>query len=104
MQAPPIQASGVITTARDLRARCLILFLLLPVLSMVSFCKQIKNSAHVQYKTIIDSINTFRNAPTLDHETDHLPRPSKSLIRESKSGARTAFGRRMMRPADSGKI
>ena len=64
MQAPPVQASGVITTAGDPRARCLyFLFLLSPFLSMVSFCKQIKYSAHVQYKTIIDSINSFRNAP-----------------------------------------
>ena len=30
---------------------------------MVSFCEQIKYSAHVQYKKIIDSMNTFRNAP-----------------------------------------
>ena len=69
MQAPPIQASGVITTAGDLRARCLFLFLLLPFLFMASFCKQIKHNAHVQYKNIIDSINTFRNAPILLRRT-----------------------------------
>ena len=69
MQARPIQASGVITTAGDFRARCLFLFLLLPFLSMVSFCKQIKYSAHVQYKIIIDSINTFRMAPFSIMET-----------------------------------
>ena len=69
MQAPPIQASGVITTAGDLRAGCLFLFLLLPFLFMASFCKQIKYSAHVQYKIIIDSINTSRNAPYLSMTT-----------------------------------
>ena len=90
MQAPPIQASGVITTARDLRPRCLFLFLLVPVLSMVSFCEQIKYSAHVQYKNIIDSINTFRNAPILIMKTRSSASACKvthEVMRKSKSGA-----------------
>ena len=101
MQAPQIQASGVITTGRDLRARCLFLFLLVPVFSMVSFCKQIKYNAHVQYKNIIDSINTSRNAPILImKQIICLGLQSRSCV----SRNRTAFGRTMMRAADSGII